>query len=262
MVPAPTTPTSFSASGMSTSQIVMSWAPVSGATSYTVTRYPGGGGVYTGSSTSASDTGLQCGTSYTYTVSASNGSGTSSTASASASTSACSLIPLPTCDYAAPPKGCTYVPGPSYNKVTQCGMILNCSTTPTSIPTTPTSFSASGVSTSQIAMSWAPVSGATSYTVTRYPGGGIVYTGSSTSVSDTGLQCGTVYTYTVYASNGLGSSSTASASASTSICSTSIPPSPAPISVPTVSATQSNQLQASILEIMRGLLNTMLQAVQ
>ncbi len=225
----PTTPTSFSASGVSTSQIVVSWAPVSGATSYTVTRYPGGGIVYTGSNTSVSDTGLQCGTTYTYTVSASNSSGTSSTASASASTSSCSSIPI----------------------------LIN---PMVPAPTTPTSFSASGMSTSQIVMSWAPVSGATSYTVTRYPGGAVIYTGSNTSASDSGLSCNTAYTYTVYASNSSGSSATASASASTSVCSTTTPP--AQMSVPAVSATQSNQLQASILEVMRGLLNTMLQAVQ
>ena len=30
------------------------------------------------------------------------------------------------CDYAAPPVGCTYVPGPNYNNDTSCGMVLSC----------------------------------------------------------------------------------------------------------------------------------------
>lgn len=30
------------------------------------------------------------------------------------------------CDYAAPQEGCTYVPGPNYNSLNQCGMILQC----------------------------------------------------------------------------------------------------------------------------------------
>lgn len=35
--------------------------------------------------------------------------------------------PLPVaCDYAAPPMGCNYVAGPSYNAMTNCGKILSC----------------------------------------------------------------------------------------------------------------------------------------
>ncbi len=30
------------------------------------------------------------------------------------------------CDYAAPPEGCTYVPGPDYDERTACGMVLQC----------------------------------------------------------------------------------------------------------------------------------------
>lgn len=44
------------------------------------------------------------------------------------------LTPMPTptrepiaiCDYAAPPAGCSYVPGPNYNRETSCGMVLAC----------------------------------------------------------------------------------------------------------------------------------------
>jgi hypothetical protein len=40
--------------------------------------------------------------------------------------------PLAICDYAAPPVGCNYVPGPGYNSQTQCGMVLKCETQSTS----------------------------------------------------------------------------------------------------------------------------------
>lgn len=34
--------------------------------------------------------------------------------------------PFAICDYAAPPAGCSYVPGPNYNRETSCGMVLAC----------------------------------------------------------------------------------------------------------------------------------------
>lgn len=34
--------------------------------------------------------------------------------------------PIAVCDYAAPPEGCKYVPGPDYNSASQCGMQLSC----------------------------------------------------------------------------------------------------------------------------------------
>jgi hypothetical protein len=34
--------------------------------------------------------------------------------------------PIAMCDYAAPPEGCTYVPGVDYNSETKCGMVLSC----------------------------------------------------------------------------------------------------------------------------------------
>ena len=170
----PATPTGFSASGVSSSQIVMSWTAVSGATSYTVNRYPGGGLVYSGSGTSASDTGLLCNTSFTYTVYASNSGGNSATASASASTVVCA-------------------------------------------PAAPTGLSASGVSGSQVNLSWTASVGATGYYVYRNS----VYVGSTgtTSYSDTGLTCGTSYSYYVVAYNAGGNSpSSVVVSGTTSAC--------------------------------------------
>lgn len=46
-----------------------------------------------------------------------------------------STPPLIICEYAAPPIGCTYVQGPSFNSTTQCGNILSCPSSPaTSTP--------------------------------------------------------------------------------------------------------------------------------
>ncbi len=38
----------------------------------------------------------------------------------------CGNPPIAMCDYPAPPENCTYVPGPTYNNQTQCGMVLSC----------------------------------------------------------------------------------------------------------------------------------------
>lgn len=87
----PSAPTGLSATAVSGSQINLSWAAVSGATGYYVYR----GGVYIGSSgtTSYSDTGLSCNTSYSYYVIAYNSSGSSA---ASATVSATTYICSPT----------------------------------------------------------------------------------------------------------------------------------------------------------------------
>ncbi len=41
-------------------------------------------------------------------------------------------LPVAVCDYAAPPQGCTYVPGPNYDKTSMCGMVLSCQSGSTS----------------------------------------------------------------------------------------------------------------------------------
>lgn len=46
----------------------------------------------------------------------------------------CNTPPIAMCDYAAPPEGCAYVPGPNYNNQTQCGMVLSCNNTPPVAP--------------------------------------------------------------------------------------------------------------------------------
>ncbi len=79
-------------------------------------------------------------------------------------------------------------------------------------PATPTGFTATSISSSEINLSWNAVSGATSYTVYRQGLTPALYSGSATSVSDALLSPNTLYNYTVLASNTGGSSANASAS--------------------------------------------------
>ncbi len=90
----PAAPTGLSATAASASQINLSWSAASGATSYTVLRSTTSGGPYssvgTSGTTSFSNTGLSCNTTYYYVVTASNGSCSSgNSAQAQATTSAC-----------------------------------------------------------------------------------------------------------------------------------------------------------------------------
>jgi hypothetical protein len=90
----PAAPTGLTATAASQSQINLSWSAASGATSYTVLRSTTSGGPYssvgTSATTSFSNTGLSCNTTYYYVVTASNGSCSSgNSAQASATTSAC-----------------------------------------------------------------------------------------------------------------------------------------------------------------------------
>jgi beta-glucanase (GH16 family) len=88
-----------------------------------------------------------------------------------------------------------------------------------SAPTTPTNFTATAVSTSEIDLGWTastgPSCGGTvTYNVTR--NGTQIATGqSATSLKDTGLTASTTYNYTVAAVNSVGASAAASASATT-----------------------------------------------
>jgi lysyl endopeptidase len=90
----PAAPTGLTATTASQSQVNLSWSAASGATSYTVLRSTTSGGPYTSAGTSAttsfSNTGLSCNTTYYYVVTASNGSCSSgNSAQAQATTSAC-----------------------------------------------------------------------------------------------------------------------------------------------------------------------------
>ena len=90
----PAAPTGLTATAASSSQINLSWTASAGATSYIILRSTTSGGPYTQVGTSAttsfSNTGLSCNTTYYYVVQASNGTCASgNSAQASAATSAC-----------------------------------------------------------------------------------------------------------------------------------------------------------------------------
>jgi len=90
----PAAPTGLTATATSQTQVNLSWTAVSGATSYTILRATTSGGPYTvvgtSATTSFSNTGLTCNTTYYYVVQASNGSCSSAnSAQAQATTPAC-----------------------------------------------------------------------------------------------------------------------------------------------------------------------------
>jgi hypothetical protein len=89
----PAAPTGLSATAVSQTQINLSWTAVPGATSYTILRATTSGGPYTPVGTSAttsfSNTGLACNTTYYYVVTASNGCSSGNSGQAQATTSAC-----------------------------------------------------------------------------------------------------------------------------------------------------------------------------
>jgi len=91
----PSAPTGLNATAVSQTQINLSWTASAGATSYTILRSTTSGGPYasvgTSTTTSFSNTGLTCGTTYYYVVTASNASCSSgNSAQAQATTQACS----------------------------------------------------------------------------------------------------------------------------------------------------------------------------
>jgi beta-glucanase (GH16 family) len=187
---APTTPTSFSATAVSSSEIDLSWLASTGPScggsiTYKITR--NGAQIASGlSGTSFHDTGLAASTTYNYTATAVNSAGSSAPASASATTQAGTCTP----------------------------------------PTTPTGFGATAVSSSEIDLSWTASTGpscggAITYTVTR--NSAQIASGlSATSLKDTGLTASTLYNYTVAALNSAGASAAAAASATTQPGTTSV----------------------------------------
>lgn len=89
----PSAPTGLTATAASQTQINLSWTAVAGATSYTILRATTSGGPYTSVGTSAttsfSNTGLACNTTYYYVVTASNGCSSGNSAQAQATTAVC-----------------------------------------------------------------------------------------------------------------------------------------------------------------------------
>jgi trimeric autotransporter adhesin len=184
--PAPTVPTSVSASNSGSGRAfnngaasVSFTAPTTSklpVTSYTVTSSPGSF-TASGASSPLTVTGLQSNTAYTYTVTATSAAGTSSASSASSSVTATTVPAAPTIG----------TPTAGTDTTTQVNV----------------AFTAPATGGSAI----------TSYTATSSPGG-LTGTGSSSPVTVSGLSPTTAYTFTVTATNANGTSAASSASSS------------------------------------------------
>jgi chitodextrinase len=208
----PSTPTGLAASGVTQSGLNLNWNASTdnvAVTGYDV--YRNGAKVASGSSTSAAQSGLSCGTAYAFGVVAHDAAGNSSQpAQLSAATAACAAPAPP------PPAG---------------------DTTP---PSQPGSFRITGSTATAINLAWNPSTdnvGVAGYRIYRNGVAGATTTQTSSSVS--GLSCGSAYTFDVDAYDAAGNRSTkASLVGSTSACAdTQAPSTPANVSASSRTAT-------------------------
>ena len=158
----PSTPSGLAASNITETGLTLNWNASSdnvGVTGYDV--YRNGTKVASVTNTSASQSGLSCGTSYPFAVRARDAAGrTSAAAQLTVSTAACSTTPPPTTD--------------------------------TISPSTPTGLAASSIAQTGLALNWNASSdnvGVTGYDV--YRNGARVASVTSTSASQNPLSCGT-----------------------------------------------------------------------
>lgn len=174
----PSAAQTFTATAASSSQINLSWTAPSyiGTGTTSYQVYRGATLVYNSTGTSFSDTGLTGNTSYSYTIYASNNTGQSTlTATASATTSAIA-------------------------------------------PGAPTGFGYTSRTESTISLSWSAPSSNGGSAITGYQLyrlNTLIYSGTGTSYTDTGLSFETSYPYSVYAINAIGTGSAATATIST-----------------------------------------------
>ena len=186
----PTLPANLTATSRTTTSIALSWSASSdnvGVIGYGL--YQGGLYIGTTPTTTTIFSGLTCNTNYTLSIDAYDALG---------NRSAKSIVGVAT---------------------TACP--------DTAPPSTPTGVGASNVTQTSLTMTWTASSdnvGVTAYDVFR--NGTKTSTGTTTTSSQTGLACGTSYSFGVVARDGAGNTSTpASFIASTAPCSTPIPPS-------------------------------------
>ncbi|HEX9078997.1 MAG TPA: fibronectin type III domain-containing protein [Desulfuromonadaceae bacterium] len=193
---APSAPAGVTATG-GTRQVTLSWAAVSGATSYNV-YYATTSGVTTSTGTKIAgatspyvQAGLLDATTYDYVVTAVNSAG-ESVASAQISATTTAASPVPTAPSA--PAGVTAVGG-----------------------------------TNQVTISWPAVSGATSYNIYYSTTSGVTVAtgtkiaGATSPAVQTGLSAGATYYYIVTAVNSVGESA-----ASVQVAATTLTPAPTP----------------------------------
>ena len=189
----PSAPTNVVTTNRTSTSIALSWNPSSdnvGVSGYGL--YRGGASAGTSSTPNAVFTGLACNTNYTLAVDAYDAAGNRSTQTAV-------MVSTTACADTAPPSAPT---GLAASNVTQTGLSL--------------SWNASSDNT-----------GVTGYDV--YRNGTKMATATTTSASQTGLACGTAYTFGVIARDAAGNSSTqASLQASTAACSAPAPAPPPP----------------------------------
>ncbi len=249
-IPVPATPT-LSSGVVDPDRIVLNWGAVPYADSYKLTR--NGTEIYAGSATTFTDQALTPATAYHYSLVAINASGSSTAATLSQTTASLPIPATPgnlsgtvaetsvsltwdpvtwVADYVLSRDGSVIYTGSatSYNDTgltpdTTYNYSLiarNASGDSPSndvtrrtllpVPNTPGSFTGTPQPT-VIDLSWSAVSYATSYEVKR--NGAVIYTGTATTYTDTGLTPATAYSYEVKAINASGSSSAATLNQST-----------------------------------------------
>jgi hypothetical protein len=188
----PCPPSGLTAEAVSETDIALSWTDNSDdETGFKI--YRGDELLTTAAANAAtfSDTGLTCGTSYSYKVIAANAVGDSSAASTSGTTAAC----------------------------------------PAS-PSAPSGLTASAVSETEISLSWTDNSSdETGFKI--YRGDELITMADAnvTNYTDTGMVCGTTYSYQLVATNDAGNSPAASASGSTASCGSETPSGMTPLYV-------------------------------
>jgi len=188
---APSTPGGLAASNITQNGLTLSWNPSTDNVQVTgYDLYRNGTKLTSVTSTSAGQSGLSCGISYTFAVVARDAAGNSSpSAQLTAATSACSAS----------------------------------SSGDTTPPSAPTGLAASNTTQTGLALNWSAATdnlGVTAYDV--YRNGTKVTSVTSTSAGQNGLSCGTSYTFAVVARDAAGNSSpSAQLTAATSACSAS-----------------------------------------
>jgi chitodextrinase len=182
---APTAPGSFAKTTATTTSINVSWSASSdnvGVAGYTL--YRNGTNVGSTTSTSYSYTGLTCNTSYTLAIDAADAAGNRS------------------------------------GKATITTSTAACGSADTQPPQTPANLTVTGTTASSVSLSWSAALdnvGTTGYGV--YRNGSSVGSTASTSYTNSGLPCGTSYTFAVDAFDAAGNrSGKATVTASTSAC--------------------------------------------
>jgi titin len=211
-----TAPSGLSATGVSSSQINLSWTDNSGTeTGFRIERAPGGTTSFseiatTGSNvTSYQNTGLTASTSYSYRVKAYNATNNS--------------------DWSNTATAATQAPAAT-------------------VPAAPSGLTATAVSSSQINLSWTDNAGnETGYKVQRAPGGTTSFVeiaslgAGVTSYQNTGLTASTSYAYRVLAFNGVGNSGYSNtATATTQAPAPTVPNAPTNLTATAASSSQIN----------------------